>query len=121
MRRLLAYIGPYKLPVVAALILLLFNAVLQALGPLLTALAVDRYLSPSAKASHTILDPYLAASPWTGLAQISLLYLLIVVFGMFCDFGEQYIRQWVGQKAMFDLRREMMARLQRLDLSFYDH
>jgi ATP-binding cassette subfamily B multidrug efflux pump len=27
----------------------------------------------------------------------------------------------VGQKAMFDLRREMMARLQRLDLAFYDH
>jgi ATP-binding cassette, subfamily B, multidrug efflux pump len=121
MRRLLAYIRPYKLPVVAALVLLLFNAVLQALGPLLTALAVDRYLAPSAKASHTILDPYLAASPWTGLAQISFLYLLIVVFGMFCDFGEQYIMQWVGQKAMFDLRREMMARLQRLDLSFYDH
>jgi ATP-binding cassette subfamily B protein len=121
MRRLLAYIRPYKLPVVAALVLLLFNAVLQALGPLLTALAVDRYLAPSAKASHTILDPYLAASPWTGLAQISFLYLLIVIFGMFCDFGEQYIMQWVGQKAMFDLRREMMARLQRLDLSFYDH
>jgi ATP-binding cassette subfamily B protein len=121
MRRLLAYIRPYKLPVVAALVLLLFNAVLQALGPLLTALAVDRYLAPSAKASHTILDPCLAVSPWTGLAQISFLYLLIVIFGMFCDFGEQYIMQWVGQKAMFDLRREMMARLQRLDLSFYDH
>ncbi|MGA2879142.1 MAG: ABC transporter ATP-binding protein [Bryobacteraceae bacterium] len=121
MRRLLAYIRPYKLPVVAALILLLFNAVLQAIGPLLTALAVDRYLAPSVKATHTILDPYLAANPWTGLAQISFLYLLIVIFGMFCDFGEQYIMQWVGQKAMFDLRREMMARLQRLDLSFYDH
>ncbi len=54
------------------------------------------------------------------MAQISFLYLLIVIFGMFCDFGEQFIMQWVGQKAMFDLRREMMARLQRLDLSFYD-
>ena len=40
---------------------------------------------------------------------------------MLCDFGEQYIMQWVGQKAMFDLRREMMAQLQRLDLAFYDH
>jgi ATP-binding cassette subfamily B protein len=29
--------------------------------------------------------------------------------------------QWVGQKAMFDLRREIMAKLQRLDLAFYDH
>src|SRR5271170_4362899 len=121
MRRLLTYVRPYKLPVVAALVLLLFNAVLQVFGPLLTALAVDRYLAPSPKVTHTVLDPYLAASPWTGLAQIAFLYLLVVIFGMFCDFGEQYIMQWVGQKAMFDLRREMMARLQRLDLSFYDH
>jgi len=121
MRRLLTYIRPYKLPVVAALVLLLFNAVLQTIGPLLTALAVDRYLAPSAKVTPTILDRYLAPSPWTGLEQIALLYLLVVIFGMFCDFGEQYIMQWVGQKAMFDLRREMMARLQCLDLSFYDH
>ncbi|HTB16958.1 MAG TPA: ABC transporter ATP-binding protein [Bryobacteraceae bacterium] len=121
MRRLLAYIRPYKLPVFAALVLLLFNAVLQVIGPLLTALAVDRYLAPSAKITHTILDAYLAANPWTGLAQIAFLYLLVVICGMFCDFGEQYIMQWVGQKAMFDLRREMMARLQRLDLAFYDH
>jgi len=121
MRRLLTYIRPYKIPVVAALVLLLFNAVLQTIGPLLTALAVDRYLAPSAKVTPTVLDRYLAPSPWTGLAQIAFLYLLVVIFGMFCDFGEQYIMQWVGQKAMFDLRREMMARLQRLDLSFYDH
>src|ERR1700733_5848577 len=121
MRRLLTYIRPYKLPVAAALVLLVLNAVLQAIGPLLTALAVDRYLAPSGKISHTILDPYLAANARTGLGQIAFLYLLVVVFGMFCDFGEQYVMQWVGQKAMFDLRREMMARLQRLDLAFYDH
>ena len=120
MRRLLTYIRPYKLPVAAALVLLLFNAVLQTMGPLLTALAIDRYLAPSSKPAHTIIDRYLSASPWNGLAQIALLYLLVIVFGMFCDFGEQYIMQWVGQKAMFDLRREIMGRLQRLDLSFYD-
>jgi ATP-binding cassette subfamily B multidrug efflux pump len=121
MRRLLTYIRPYKLSVAEALVLLILNAVLQVIGPLLTALAVDRYLAPSGKISHTILDPYLAADARTGLGQIALLYLLVVVFGMFCDFGEQYVMQWVGQKAMFDLRREMMARLQRLDLAFYDH
>jgi len=120
MRRLLTYVRPYKLPVAAALVLLLFNAVLQAIGPLLTALAVDRYLAPSGKVSHTVLDPYLAANPWTGLGQITFLYMLVIVFGMVCDFGEQYMMQWVGQKAMFDLRRQMMAHLQRLDLSFYD-
>ena len=121
MRRLLTYIRPYKAAVAISLVLLLFNALLQVVGPLLTALAVDRYLTPSGKVTHTILDPFLSSNPWTGLAQISFLYLLAVVFGMLCDFGEQYIMQWVGQKAMFDLRREMMTKLQKLDLAYYDH
>jgi ATP-binding cassette subfamily B multidrug efflux pump len=121
MRRLLTYIRPYKSAVSFSLVLLLFNAVLQVVGPLLTALAVDRYLVPSGKVTHTVLDPFLSSNPWTGLGQISFLYLLAVIFGMLCDFGEQYIMQWVGQKAMFDLRREIMAKLQKLDLAFYDH
>ncbi len=121
MRRLLTYVRPYKAAVSCSLVLLLFNAVLQVVGPLLTALAIDRYLAPSGKVTHTVLDPFLSSNPWTGLGQISLLYLLAVVFGMLCDFGEQYMMQWVGQKAMFDLRREIMAKLQRLDLAFYDH
>jgi ATP-binding cassette, subfamily B, multidrug efflux pump len=121
MRRLLTYIRPYKTAVAFSLVLLLLNALLQVIGPLLTALAVDRYLTPSGKVTHTILDPFLSTNPWTGLGQISFLYLLAVVLGMLCDFGEQYMMQWVGQKAMFDLRREIMAKLQRLDLAFYDH
>jgi ABC-type multidrug transport system fused ATPase/permease subunit len=52
MRRLLTYVRPYKLPVFAALVLLLFNAALQVIGPLLTALAIDRYLAPSGE-SHS--------------------------------------------------------------------
>ena len=121
MRRLLRYIRPYKAAVSFSLVLLLLNSLLQVIGPLLTALAVDRYLAPSTKITHTILDPFLSGNPWTGLGQISFLYILAVVLGMLCDFGEQYIMQWVGQKAMFDLRREIMAKLQRLDLAFYDH
>lgn len=120
MRRLLTYVRPYKLPIVVALAFLLVNAVLQVVGPLLTALAVDRYLAPSGKVSHTILDPFLSPNPWTGLGQITFLYFLAIIIGMVCDFSEQYIMQWVGQKAMFDLRREIMAQLQRLDLSYYD-
>jgi ATP-binding cassette, subfamily B, multidrug efflux pump len=121
MRRLLTYIRPYKSAVSFSLVLLLFNAILQVVGPLLTALAIDRYLAPSGKVTHTILDPFLSRDPWTGVEQISFLYLLAIIFGMLCDFGEQYLMQWVGQKAMFDLRREIMTKLQRLDLAFYDH
>jgi ATP-binding cassette subfamily B multidrug efflux pump len=121
MRRLLTYIHPYKSAISFSLVLLLFNALLQVVGPLLTALAIDRYLTPSGKVTHTVLDPFLSHNPWTGLGQISFLYFLALLFGMLCDFGEQYMMQWVGQKAMFDLRREIMAKLQRLDLAYYDH
>ena len=51
---------------------------------------------------------------------MSFVFLIALVGALLCDFGEQYLMQWVGQKAMFDLRRQLMAHLQRLDLSFYD-
>ena len=120
MRRLLTYIRPYKVEVVVALVLLFINAALQVIGPLLTQIAIDRYLVPSGKPSHSLIDPYLASDPWKGLIQISFLYLAALVAGMFCDFGEQYLMQWVGQKAMFDLRRQLMGHLQRLDIAFFD-
>src|SRR5207302_3683338 len=103
-RRLINYLRPYKLEVFIALAFLLINAALQVVGPLLTKLAVDRYLVPTGATAHTPLDPYLAQDPWIGLAQISGIYLLALVGALLCDFGELYLTQWVGQKAMFDLR-----------------
>ena len=120
MRRLLTYIRPYRFEVAISLVLLLVNAALQVLGPLLTKLAVDRYLVPSEQGTRFPLDRYLSADPWTGLGQISIAYLVALLGAMMCDFGEQYLMQWVGQKAMFDLRRQLMDRLQRLDLAYYD-
>jgi ATP-binding cassette, subfamily B, multidrug efflux pump len=121
MRRLLTYIRPYKTELAIALVLLTINAVLQAVGPLLTEFAVDRYLAPPAHRTPAWLDHYLSSSPWTGLAQVSLLYLTALLAALVCDFGEQYLMQWIGQKAMFDLRRQLMAHLQRLDVAYYDH
>ena len=121
MRRLLAYLVPYWRTVAVSLVFLLFNSVFQIIGPLLTKVAVDRYLVPTGKPLWGPLDRFLAADPWTGLAQIALIYLLAILGGLLCDFGETYLMQWTGQKAMFDLRKQLMAKLQALDLSFYDH
>ncbi len=120
MRRLLTYMRPYRRVVAISLVFLLFNSLFQIIGPLLTKLAVDRYLVPSGKPMWTPLDPFLSADAWTGLAQISFVYLLSILGGFACDFGESYLMQWTGQKAMFDLRRELMAKLQTLDLAYYD-
>ena len=120
MRRLLTYMRPYRVVVSASLLLLLVDSLLQVIGPLLTKLAVDRYLVPVKHPAHTLLDPWLSHDPWTGISQLAGIYLAVVVLGFFFDFGQTYLMQWTGQKAMFDLRRQLMAHLQTLDLSYFD-
>ena len=120
MKRLLTYMRPYKAIVAASLILLLVDSLLQIIGPLLTKLAVDRYLVPNGHAAHTVLDRWLSHDPWTGISQLAGIYLVVIMLGLLFDFGQTYLMQWTGQRAMFDLRRQLMAHLQTLDISYFD-
>ncbi len=120
MRRLLGYMRPYGGLVAVSVALLLVNSLFQIVGPLLTKLAVDRYLVPSGRPSATPLDRYLAADPWTGVSQIAALYLAVLGAALLFEFVQVYLMNYVGQRAMFDLRRELMAHLQRLDISYFD-
>jgi ATP-binding cassette subfamily B protein len=120
MRRLLTYMRPYRAIVAVSLVLLLFDSLLQILGPLLTKLAIDRYLVPVTHTIKTPIDGWLSNDPWTGLTQLTGLYLAAIVFGFVFNFGQTYLMQWTGQKAMFDLRRQLMAHLQTLDIAFFD-
>ncbi len=120
MRRLLTYLYPYRGAVAVSLGLLLINSVLQILGPLLTMMAVDRYLAPTGQTWKTPLDTRLSDDPYWGLAQLSLLYLLIIALGLVLQFAQTYLMQWTGQRAMLDLRRQIMRHLQKLDVAFYD-
>jgi len=92
----------------------------QVVGPVLTKTAIDHYLDKPDHPASSPLDHWLAADPWTGMAQISALYLAAIVIGFLCEFAETYLMQRTGQMAMFDLRRELMEHLQRLDVAYYD-
>ena len=121
MRRLLTYMKPYRLIVSVSLVLLLVDSLLQIIGPLITKVAVDKYLLPvKHQAVLPFLNSWLSTDAMKGLTQLSLIYLTVVVFGFFFDFGQTYLMQWTGQKAMFDLRRELMAHLQTLDVAYFD-
>ena len=120
MRRLLSYVRRYSRTVAVALVFLVFNSFFQIVGPLLTKLAIDRYLVPSGKPMWTPLDRFLSPDTHIGLAQIAFVYLLAIIGAFLCDFGESYLMQLVGQKSMFDLRRQLMEKLQQLDLGYYD-
>jgi ATP-binding cassette subfamily B multidrug efflux pump len=120
MRRLLTYLWPYRGLIAAALVVLILNSILQVVGPLITKIAIDRYLAPNPARIATPIDPFLTADPVAGLTQVSLLY-VAALFGIFVfEFAQMYIMQYIGQKAMFDLRRELMTHLQNLDIAFYD-
>jgi ATP-binding cassette, subfamily B, multidrug efflux pump len=121
MRRLLTYARPYRSTIVLSLVFLVADSLLQVAGPLLTKLAVDRYLVPNPGRAPNILDPHLSSDPWTGITQISALYLATLIGILFFEFAQTYLMQWTGQNAMSDLRREIMDHLQKLDIPFYDH
>jgi len=120
MRRLLGYLRPYAGYIGLSLIFLVIYSGLQVCGPLLTKMAIDRYLAPVPNRIATPIDQYLSAEGRVGLTQISLLYLGVLVGGFLSAFGQAYIMQYTGQRAMFDLRRELMTHLQRADIAFYD-
>ena len=120
MRRLLVYMRPYWKLVAISLVFLLAQSVLQVIGPLITKVAVDRYLDPSAQSRPTLLDPLLPSDPWIGLGKLGLLYLAVIGGTFVTEFAQMYLMQYTGQLAMFDLRRQLMEHLQRLDLAFFD-
>jgi ATP-binding cassette, subfamily B, multidrug efflux pump len=121
MRRLLGYLKPYGGSIALSLVFLVIYSALQVCGPLLTKIAIDRYLAPAGAHISTPIDRYLSADRWTGLTQVSLFYFAVLVGGFVSSFGQAYIMQYTGQRAMYDLRRELMTHLQGLDIAFFDH
>ncbi|OFV97940.1 MAG: antibiotic ABC transporter ATP-binding protein [Acidobacteria bacterium RIFCSPLOWO2_02_FULL_61_28] len=119
MRRLLRYLLPYRTTVLIASGAMIFHSLLQVVGPFLTKVAVDRYLVATER-QPTFLDPFLSADPWTGLAQITGLYLLALAALFALEYAQTYTMQMVGQRAMYDLRMELFGHLHRLPVQFYD-
>ena len=118
MRRLVGYMRPYRMLVGLSLVFLLAQSVLQVLGPLLTKIAIDKYIRPNG--APTFLDALLPHDAWSGLSRIGLLYLGVLIGTFFTEFAQTYSMQYMGQLAMFDLRKQLMAHLQQLDVAFYD-
>jgi ATP-binding cassette subfamily B protein len=120
MRRLAAYMKPYWRIAAISLLLVFLASGLQIVSPLLTKSAVDRYLVPVPAHSSAPWEPWLSTDPRTGLAQIGGLYLAVILVGLGIQYVQGYLMQWIGQQATFDLRRDLVEHLQRLDIAYYD-
>ncbi len=103
--RLLLYLRPYRLAVLAAFVLIVAMAGLDLVGPYLTKVAIDRYIVPRQA---------------SGLANVAALYAAVLVAGFAVRFGQIYIMQMTGQRIMQDIRRQLFGHLQALHVAYFD-
>jgi len=122
MRRLLAYLRPYWFVTLMALAAILLYGILQAAPPYFLKLLVDRYLDPAASRHlPAVLERLLSPDPYRGILQIVLvLFLPVALLTFLLEFAQSFAMQLVGQRVMYDLRKQLFAHVQRLPLSFFD-
>src|SRR4051794_734113 len=104
-RRLLAYLVPYRAAMALSLLLLAGIGLLELVGPYLTKVAIDQYITPG---------------NWAGLGPIALIYVFVLVAECGLRYVQTYLLNRTGQRAMHDLRVELFAHLQRMGLRFFD-
>ena len=105
MRRLLQYLRPYRIQAALALAAIVANSVLQLAQPYLMKEVIDRYIP---------------AGDLAGVDRIALWFLAILIAAFVLEFTQTWLLQTTGQRIMFDMRLQIYAHLQRLDLRFYD-
>src|SRR5216110_2694150 len=119
MKRLLTYLRPYRWQTGIALGSILLKVGADVLGPYLTHVVIDRYLAP-VLGLRTPFDFFLSKNAFTGVGQVALLYVGLLMFSFLLEYLQTYFMQWAGQMVMFDLRSQIFRHLQRMHIGFYD-
>jgi ATP-binding cassette subfamily B multidrug efflux pump len=138
MRRLITYLFPYKWACIASIVAILLKAGADVLGPYLTMVAVDLYLTPAWQktpqeaavvAARGVqqhawmarwLRPHSGGGAWTGVTELAAIWLVALVFSYGLEALQTWLMQWTGQKVMFDLRRQIFRHMQRMHIAFFD-
>ncbi|HEX2163164.1 MAG TPA: ABC transporter ATP-binding protein [Thermoanaerobaculia bacterium] len=130
MRRLIGYVRPYRRTAIVAVLLIVLSSLLQLVGPLATAVALDLFVRPRGEATElsaparwtaeALAAVGWAPSPMEGLAAVSALYLAVLVATFLVLYQQSRLMLLMGQDIMRDLRCEIFSRLQTLPLSYFD-
>jgi ATP-binding cassette subfamily B protein len=113
-RRLIGYLRPYGVSVIAALALTVAVGPLLVAGPYLFSVGVDRYIVPTVNHAMTL------GVGMRGLAWVTAAFMGSLLLGFGVQFLQARIMQSVGQKALYDLRKQIFGHLQILPMHFFD-
>jgi len=113
-RRLFRYLAPYRRLVVIALVLTVGLNLVRQIGPLLTKWAIDDYIKP---ATEGAMRPDQA---FDGIALLSVVYIVSLALSLGVGYFQDVLLNTIGQRVMYDLREQIFAKLQTIELAFYD-
>lgn len=105
MKRLLKYLRPYKWQVFGAIAVTILIASLGPLRPFLVMKAIDEYI---------------LKSDYDGLYGILALLVGSIILQAAVQYAQSIITQWIGQKTIYNFRKELFAHLHSLSLRFFD-
>ncbi|HEX9750177.1 MAG TPA: ABC transporter ATP-binding protein [candidate division Zixibacteria bacterium] len=105
MRRLLTYLRPYRGVVFGAVIILLGLSALQIAGPWII---------------KRIIDGPIASGDMQSLVRWILIYAGVMALQFGIEVGHTVMTQWIGQRAMVDMRAQLFGHLMRMDMRFFD-
>ncbi|MFN0151392.1 MAG: ABC transporter ATP-binding protein [bacterium] len=105
LKRLAAYLRPYKLRVAAAFTLLLAQSFLGIVPPWIVKIAIDEKI---------------VGKDASGLILIAWLYLGVLVVSFVIDYAQMVLVARLGQRVMYDMRMSIFAHLQKMSLPFFD-
>jgi len=104
-KRVLSYLKPYKYKVAFSLFLMAMAAFADLLGPYLTKVAIDNYIT---------------AGDYSGLTMISLVYLGLLAVNGFAVRFRVLIMSKVGHKVVRNIRQDLFQHIQKLSFSYFD-
>ncbi|MGB6157512.1 MAG: ABC transporter ATP-binding protein, partial [Acidobacteriaceae bacterium] len=67
-----------------------------------------------------LLSPWAAGGAWTGITELTLIWLVALFFSYGLEALQTWLMQWTGQKVMFDLRSQIFRHMQRMHIGFFD-
>ncbi len=119
-KRLGHYLKPYWWQAVVSSVSVTLKSLSDVAGPYLVKVGIDRYLTGKPGAATSWLARRLSADPWHGITQLAEIYVVALLSAYLFEFIQTYLMQWVGQKIMFDLRRDIFRHMQQLHVGFFD-
>ncbi|MBU3678939.1 MAG: ABC transporter ATP-binding protein [Candidatus Kapabacteria bacterium] len=105
LRRLIAFLAPYRLYIVGAVILTLASSALGPLRPYLTRIAVDEHI---------------VKGDVPGLMVFIAIIVGLVILQGATQYALSLLMTWVGQRVLLDIRNTLYRHVERMALRFYD-